>query len=365
MMQAAVFHGGKDIRVERLPVPSPGPGEVLVRVAAAGICGSDLHRYRGDDPWQSAGAGPRRAGHELAGTVVALGPEVRGVEVGQRVGVEPTQLAGCGLCRPCRQGSYHICARRGKQGRSRRISAGFSEFDLALAANLFPLPDDLPFDLASMADVYACAVHAVRRAAVDAVEAVVVVGSGPVGLAIGQVARASGARRVILVGRRQAPLDLARRAGAADEVIDAGHCQGGQGRQGGQGVGEEVRRLLGGEGAELVFETVGGGGSTIRDAVEAVGPGGTVVILGAFVGAVAVPYPAANEKELVLRWSNGYSTWRGEREYRLALALLAGRRIDAAPLVTHRFPLARIAEAFAAADDKRASGALKVVVEPG
>src|SRR5688500_12674821 len=93
-MKTAVFYGGRDIRVGEVAVLFPGPGEVLVEVCAAGICGSDLHRYRGHDPWGSIDAGPYRTGHELAGVVVALGPGVEGVAVGQRVGVEPTQLAG-------------------------------------------------------------------------------------------------------------------------------------------------------------------------------------------------------------------------------------------------------------------------------
>src|SRR5919197_3212662 len=104
-MKAALFYGGPDIRVEELPVPAPGPGEVLVRVGAAGICGSDLHRYRQPAPTATV---PTRAGHELAGEVAALGPGVAGLAVGQRVGVEPLHLLGCGACPQCRRGEYHI-----------------------------------------------------------------------------------------------------------------------------------------------------------------------------------------------------------------------------------------------------------------
>src|SRR5688572_9785959 len=197
-MRSAVFYGGHDIRVEEVAVPLPGPGEVLVEVRAAGICGSDLHRYRGHDPWGSIAAGPYRTGHELAGVVAALGPGVEGVAVGQRVGVEPTQLAGCGTCRLCRRGDYNLCARKPRPGGRRRASAGFSDLDLALAGNVFPLPGHVPFDVASLVDVYACAVHAVHRTPVACANAVAVLGTGPVGLAAGQVARALGAREVLL-----------------------------------------------------------------------------------------------------------------------------------------------------------------------
>jgi len=352
-MKTAVFYGGRDIRVEEVAVPVPGPGEVLVKVGAAGICGSDLHRYRGHDPWGSIAAGPYRTGHELAGVVVALGPGAEGVAVGQRVGVEPTQLAGCGSCRSCRRGDYNLCPRKPRPEGRRRVSAGFSELDLALAGNVFLLPDDVSFAVASLVDVYACAVHAVHRAPVA--DAVVVLGTGPVGQAVGQVARALGGRQVVLVGRREQPLTLAREVGAADLCIDLSQTA---------ELGEAVRELTRGEGADLVFETVGGSGETVRQAVAAAGRGATVVVLGAFTGDVAVSYREANEKEITLRWSSGYSSWRGEREYGIALDLVAAGRIHAAPLITHRFPLDRIGEAFAAANDKRRSGATKVVVEP-
>ena len=354
-MKTAVFYGGRDIRIEEMAVPVPGPGQILVEVGAAGICGSDLHRYRGHDPWGSIGAGPRRTGHELAGVVVELGPDVEGLTVGQRVGIEPTQLAGCGACRLCRRGDYHLCPQKPLHEGKRRTSAGFSELDLALAGNVFPLPDTLSFGVASMIDVYACAVHAVHRTPVADANAVVVLGTGPVGLAVGQVARALGARNTILVGRREEPLARAREVGAADRGLDLSLVE---------SLGEAVRDLTRGEGADVVFETVGGSGDTVRQAAGAAGRGGIVVVLGAFVGDVSLGYREANEKEITLRWSNGYSSWRGEREYRTALDLMAAGRIDAEPLVTHRFPLQRIGEAFAAADDKRSSGAIKVVIEP-
>ncbi len=354
-MKTAVFYGGRDIRVEEIAVPLPGPGEVLIEVGVAGICGSDLHRYRGHDPWGSIAAGPYRTGHELAGVVVALGPGVEGVAVGQRVGVEPTQLAGCGTCRLCRRGDYHLCARKPRPEGRRRASAGFSELDLALAGNVFPLPDHVSFAVASLVDVYACAVHAVHRTPVAGAKTVVVLGTGAVGLAVGQVSRALGARQVLLVGRREGPLALARQVEAADLCVDLGRAV---------ELGGAVRELTRGEGADVVFETVGGTGETVRQAMEIAGRGGVVAVLGAFIGDVALPYREANAKEITLRWSTGYSSFRGEREYAIALDLIAARRIDAAPLITHRFPLDRIGEAFAAADDKRRSGATKVVIEP-
>lgn len=359
-MKAALFYGGKDIRVEEVARPWPGPGEVLIEVRAAGVCGSDLHRYRGHDPWGSAPQGqgqePRRAGHELAGVVCELGPGVDDLTVGQAVAVEPMQLAGCDRCPPCRRGDYNVCPRRGMFGDRRWTSAGFSELDLARRGHVFPLPSQLPCAVAALADVYACAVHAIHRAPIEATDTVLVLGTGPIGLALGQVARLAGARRTLLVGRRRAPLDTALRIGAADEVISLAEVD---------RLGEAVRDLGIEAGVDLVFEAVGGSGNgLLLQGLDALAFGGTLCILGAFEGDVALPYRDANDKEITVRWSTGYASWQGRREIEIALDWMADGRLQAAPLVTHRFPLSKIGEAFRAADDKQTSGAIKVMVEP-
>jgi L-iditol 2-dehydrogenase len=172
---------------------------------------------------------------------------------------------------------------------------------------------------------------------------------------MGQVARAAGARRVIMIGRRDEPLQLALRVGAADAVVNNSRVA---------SVGEAIADLTQGELCDAVFETVGGHEDTIAQAVEAAAFGGRVGIIGAFWGDVAVAYRAANRKELDLRWCNSYSTWHGVREFQIALDLLSEARVQAEPLITHRFSLDEIGAAFVAADDKRASGAVKVLIQP-
>lgn len=355
-MKVAMFYGGKDIRVEEVPDLTPGAGEVLVDIGAAGICGSDLHPYRGANPWgATAGGGPRRTGHELAGVVAAVGSGVGNVQVGQRVGVEPMHLVGCGSCRQCQRGDYHICPVRGQRNGQRHGSAGFGEYDLAVAPNVYPLPDHVSLEAASMLDVYACGVHAVNRIPLKPMEYVCVLGTGPIGMTMGQVARASGAKKVIMIGRRDELLTLAIEVGAADLVLNNATVA---------SVGEAVWDLTGGEGCDAVFESVGGTADTLAQAVEACAFGGKIGIIGAFWGDVSVAYRAANRKEIDLRWCNSYGTFHGVREYQIALDMVADGRVDAEPLITHRFPLTDIATAFQAADDKKASGAIKVVVQP-
>jgi threonine dehydrogenase-like Zn-dependent dehydrogenase len=354
-MRTAYFYGGPDIRVEEIATPEPGPGEVLVRIGAAGICGSDLHGYRGDNPWVRRGdGGPRRAGHELAGTIAAVGPDVTNLAVGQRVGIEPMHLVGCGHCRYCQRGDYHLCPTRGQWRGQPSASAGFSEYDLVAAGNVFPLPDHISLAAASLLDVYACGVHALNRVPLRPFETVVVIGTGPIGMTAGQVAKAAGARQVIMVGRRDELLELARSVGAADAGVNTAREE----------IGAAVRRLTDGLGAEVVLESVGGREATMQLAVSAAAPGAQIGVIGAFIGDVAVPYAEANRKELTIKLCNSYSTWRGVREFQIALDMLASRRVQAEPLITHRFPLERIGEGFSAANDKRASGAVKVVIEP-
>jgi 2-desacetyl-2-hydroxyethyl bacteriochlorophyllide A dehydrogenase len=356
-MKAALFYGGTDIRVAELPTPEPGPGEVLVRVRSAGICGSDLHTYRGANPWRfpaDSSSSGRQDGHELAGEVAAIGPGVSGLNVGQRVGIEPEHLIGCGECVYCRRGDTHICLRRGQRHGERHGSHGFSQYDVCLARNIHPLPDTVSTDAAAILDCYACAVHAMHRVPILPYMNVVILGTGAVGMTLGQVVRASGARRVIMVGTRDEPLTLARHAGAADECVANTRTD----------LVEAVLEHTSGEGADVVFETVGGSAPTLAQAIGMARPGGSICILGVFTTDPELDTRAAYRKELTITWCNSYSSWNGISEYTIALDLLASGRVAAEPLITHHFPLDQIGEAFIAAADKRSSSAVKVLVHP-
>jgi threonine dehydrogenase-like Zn-dependent dehydrogenase len=350
-METALFYGGKDIRVERWDDPVPDRGEVLVRVGAAGICGSDLHGYRGESPWRRR-ATPFQDGHELAGVVAAVGPGVNGLDIGQPIGIEPEHLVGCGECVACRRGDTHLCPVRGQRHGEVQRSHGFAEYDVCIAEQIHPLPEDVSVDDAAILDCYACGVHAMRRARVGPHQTVVVIGTGAIGMTTGQVARESGAGTVLMVGTRPGPLKVAVAAGAADEVIAASE----------EDPVEAVRERCGG--AEVVFETVGGSAQTLEQAVGMARPGGVICTMGVYTRPPAFEVRTAYGKELTILWSNSYSYWDGTSEYDIALRMLAQGRVDAGPLITHHYPLAEIATAFAAADDKRSSGAIKVLVHP-
>ena len=259
-MKAALFYGGRDIRVETLPDPQPGPGEVLVRVRAAGICGSDLHGYRRPAPSPGQGGAPRgrENGHELAGVVAAVGPGVTGLGIGPAGGDRAGAPHRLWRLPECRRGDSHLCATRGQRDGARLGSHGFSEYDVCLARNVHPLPDSVSEDAAAILDCYACAVHALHRTPVTPDSTALVIGTGAIGMTLGQVLRAAGARQVIMAGTRRAPLQLARAAGAADEgiALSEGDPQG------------ALLDLTAGRGADVVYETVGGAAPTLEQAVS-------------------------------------------------------------------------------------------------
>jgi len=351
MMKTAYFYGGKDIRVVEEEIPSPGAGEVLFKVMSAGVCGSDLHNYRGhrvreDVPWQQ--------GHELSGVIVGFGEGVTGVEIGQRVGIEAEHLLGCGNCRLCENGQYHLCADRGMRHGARQSSHGFSQYDVCVAENVTVLSDDVSFDAAALVDCYACGVHAMNRVPDVAGQSVAIIGAGAIALTMGQVLKANGASQVILIGTREQSVELAIAAESADVGVVSADVD----------VVETVLAATGGEGAAVTFETVGGQSQLIQQAVEMTYRGGVVSILGLFTKSQTIDPAMAMEREITLQWSNSFSSWNGASEFSTALDLLESGRVIAESIVTHNFGLDEISEAFAVADDKRTSGAIRVMVRP-
>ncbi len=349
-MEAALFYGGHDIRVEEVPDPTPKGAEVLVRVRAAGICGSDLHRYR-DAP--GSGGEPRMAGHELAGEVAALGPDVEGLEVGQRVAVEPRHLVGCGHCRWCLRGDYHLCPTRGRAGPVRLSSTGFAQYSVEPAQNVYPIPDTLAMESAAILDVYACAVHALHLAPVRPMQTVVVQGAGPIGLTAIELFKLGGAQRVVACDLLDEALDVAERVGA-DAVVNSAEVD----------PVVAVRELTDGIGADIVVEAVGGRAPTFAPDVEMAARGGTVLVIGMYSQPQTLDTAVAQRKELKIHFSNSYGRWNGVPEFEIALEMMAAGKLTPDAYITHTVPLREIDRGFALADDKRASGAIKVIVLP-
>ncbi|HEU4760198.1 MAG TPA: alcohol dehydrogenase catalytic domain-containing protein, partial [Dehalococcoidia bacterium] len=254
---AAAFCTGKErIEARSAPVPSPGPGEVLLRVRACGICGSDLHFYHGALP-----AMPNVSpGHEFAGEVVEAGEGVQGWSTGRRVVVEP--LRTCRDCPYCRTGQYQLCPRRVLLGTF--APGGLAQYVTVPAYTLYALPDHLDFELGALVEPLAVAVHGLHLVDLSAGERVLVLGSGSIGLLTVLAARAFGAAEVIATYRHEHQGRAARAAGASRAVAD------------GEAAGLDK------EGIDIVVETVGGAAPTLAQALGVIRPGGRISVLGLF-----------------------------------------------------------------------------------
>jgi L-gulonate 5-dehydrogenase len=319
-MRAAVFRAPFELVIEHRDAPQPKSGEALVEVGAAGLCAGDLYIYLGKSPYVSY---PRIAGHEIAGHVVALGPGTSGPAPGTKVVVEP--FIGCGRCYACRVGKPNCCSSLQIVGIHRE--GGFAEFVCAPVENLHIVPDGLSMVEASFTEPLAIGVQSCRRGDVKAGDKVLVLGTGPIGLAIVEVARAAGAN-VWATDINPARLETAAWLGATalspDNLLD------------------QVLALTSGEGMPVVMEATGAP-AVMEQTIHLVAAGGRIIIVGLAKRGETVTFPGLDltRKEVTLHGSRASSGCFPE-----ALQLLARRQIRYTSVAT-ALPLERAPETFA------------------
>ena len=324
-MKAALLHAPRSLTIEQTDTPAPGAGEVVVRVRAAGLCGTDYRIWTGDRRVEY----PRVMGHEFVGSIAAIGDGVHDVGLGDRVVVEPNY--SCGHCPLCREGNRNLCLSRVAIGID--VDGGFAEGVRLPARCCWKVPDGVSDMDAVATEPLAVVVRAVARAAPRPGEAAAVVGVGSLGLLAVQVLRAGGAR-VLAVARTPTRLGLARDLGAeathalAEGALDA--------------VGQRFSRR---EGVDVVVETAGTA-EAVTHALTLVRPGGRIVLTGLPHEPTPVAFFSVVRREVTITGSMIY-----QDEFREALALVASRQVQTAPLLTHRFPLPDIEAAFAAHRD--------------
>lgn len=346
-MRAARYYGNRDVRIDDIEAPSPGPGEVLIDVDACGICGSDLSEYlygprRDDDEFL-----PYTMGHELGGTVAAVGEGVD-LDPGTDVGVNP--LVACEDCWCCDAGRYNICRNLRVIGAHRQ--GAYAEQVVAPAGNVIPLPDGLTPEAAAVAEPLTVAYHGLLQSPLRSGHSAVVVGMGPIGLGMIQLAKAAGASPVIASGHREARRQLARECGA-DVVVDPRETD----------LAERAAEETEG-GVDVSFE-VAGNGSALNDAIKATKPSGHTTVLGVYKGPVEIdPMDFVND-ERSINGSAAYETGPlADREFGEIYEMLARGELDADPLVTSRIALEDIVDdGFDALADSD-SGEVKVLVKP-
>jgi threonine dehydrogenase-like Zn-dependent dehydrogenase len=337
-MRAAVFGDTGRIGVVDRQAPEPRPGWVRLAVTATGICGSDLNLlYAHGDA--SRGVQP---GHEVAGVIDAVGDGVTW-DTGLAVALEP--LVPCGECGYCRRGVRNLCPSLKLCGFTR--PGGLAELVHVPADALHPLPAALPAGVGALAEPMAVCVRGVRLAEIGLGDRVAVLGCGSIGALTVLAARAAGAAEVLATARYPHQREQALALGA-DAVFDDA---------------DALLAAVGEDHVDAVVETVGGHADTLSEAVRVARPGGRILMLGVFEGAPRLQAFEFFRKELSLKASNCYGRECHEGDFALAVRLVSERRDAVEPLITHRFKLDQVAEAFATAADKQARS-IKVQVEP-
>lgn len=326
MRQAVMIAPGR-IEIRQADAPTPGTGEVLLRIKRIGICGSDLHVYHGRHPYTSY---PVVQGHEFAAVVEAAGPGVTSVRAGQKVTAMPQIV--CGECPQCRRGDYHICARLKVQGFQSDGTA--QELFVASVDKLIPLPESFSFEQGALVEPVSVAVHAVGRAGDLAGRNVVVLGAGPIGNLTAQVARTRGAQ-VLITDLSDWRLDVARRCGIEDLSNAAG-----------EPLADAARHAFGEAGFDVAFECAGVA-ETVSAAIENINKGGTIVVVAVFADKPPVDLGLVQDRELTLTGTLMYRT----EDYRRAVAAIADGRVATDPLISRHFDFEDYLQAYRYIDE--------------
>lgn len=325
-MIGAYFLGNREIEIRPLTLSEPGEGQVLVRVQACGVCGTDVHIYQGGKGSTDV-TPPVILGHELSGFVEKIGPGVTDLEIGQLVTVDPNIY--CGKCLPCRQGQKQMCHHMEAVGVN--MDGGFADYCLVPYKQCVPVPEGTNPEVAAMAEPLACCLHGIDRAGIRPGETVLVIGGGTIGQIMLQLAKLSGAGKVILSEPVAMRRELAMKLGA-DGTIDPIH----------ENLNDRLKEMLHCEGADVVIECVGSP-VTSAQAINAAARCGRILLFG-------VPHPEAVlqtgmyaifQKELTIMGS-----FVNPDTHSRAVALIASGRLNLEPLITHRFPVSQLEDAI-------------------
>ena len=341
-MKALLLSEYRRLELTEVATPKPQPGEVLLRVAACGICGSDVHGYDGSSGRRIP---PIVMGHEAAGIVAAVGEGVTGLSEGDRVTLDSTVY--CGACANCLRGDINLCDRREVLGVScgdYRRAGAFAEFVSVPCRIIHRLPDSLPFEDAALLEAVAVALHAVSLARVEPDCTTLVVGAGTIGLLLQQAVRVAGCSHVFVTDPDRTRLSLSQKLGATETIPE--------------NVVERVSKVTHGRGVDLVVEAVGRTES-IAASIDCVRKGGTVILVGNISPEVKIPLQKVVSRQLRLQGSCASAG-----EYPKAIELLSKGKIQVKPLITAVASLAEGPQWFERLY-AREPNLMKVVLTPG
>ena len=336
-MIACVIRGAKKLTIENRPEPQPPEGEVLIRFGAGGICGSDLHYYQEGRVGDFAVREPMVLGHEVAGEVVAVGPNVTKIQPGQRVAVNPTRA--CRLCYYCLSGRSNLCRNVrffGSAARFPHVQGAFAEFFTASEQQCVPIPESLSYRVAACAEPLAVTLHAVSRAGNVLGRRVLITGAGPIGVLVVAAARLAGAAEIVVTDLFDEPLAIAQRMGATG-VVNV------------KSASSELEAFAKDGGRFDVAIEVSGNSRALENCIDATKPGGRIVQVGLLAaGNSGTPVNKITVKELEL-----VGTFRFHEEFQWAVDALVAGRIDVQPILSGEFTFSEAISAFELASDRR------------
>jgi L-iditol 2-dehydrogenase len=319
-MNALVLSEYKRLRIEEMPIPVCGPRDVLIRVAACGICGSDVHGYDGSTGRRIP---PIVMGHEAAGIVTAIGTDVAAIAPGDRVTFDSTVY--CAKCEFCRRGEVNLCEDRQVVGVScgeYRRAGAFAEYIAVPEYVVYKLPPSLSFADAAMLEAVSVALHAVKVSHIKAGGTALVLGAGMIGLLVLQAAQAASCSSVVVADVDETRLEMAARLGATGTL----HASGAD-------LIREVLRLTNGRGVDVVLEAVGHK-ETVVTAIDCVRKGGTVTLIGNLASQVTIPL-----QKIVTRQIRLQGSCASAGEYPEAIELVSSGKIKVAPMISAVAPL--------------------------
>lgn len=329
MLQEVMTEPGK-IEFQTVDKPTPKDDQVLVKMKRIGVCGSDIHVFHGLHPYTSY---PVTQGHEVAGVIVEVGSQVEGLSVGDRVTFTPQVT--CGVCYPCTHGMYHICEELKVMGF--QTGGAAQEFFAVDADKVLKIPEHVSLDQTAMVEPVSVAVHALSRGGDVEGKNVLVLGAGTIGNLVSQVAKASGAKAVMVTDISDYKLDKARECGI-DHVINARE----------EDLGQALLRDFGPARADLILECVGVQ-DTITQAIENARKGTTIVVVGVFGKKPEVDLGLVQDREISLVGTLMYQ----KRDYVRAIELVAGGKLCLDTMITHRFPFSEYLKAYQTIEESK------------
>ncbi len=339
MRQAVMVEPG-EIEFRDVPVPEIGENDVLVKIRRIGVCGSDIHVYHGKHPYTKY---PVVQGHEFSGEVTAVGDEVQGIEVGQKVTATPQVV--CGECGPCVSGNYNICNSLKVMGF--QTSGCAQEYFAIESRKVVPLPQAFSFEDGALLEPIAVAIHAVSRCHEPLQgKNVVVIGAGPIGNLVAQVARTSGARKVAIVDLVDYRIKVAEECGIRNRV-----------RPRNGEFSSAIQEVFAHEEIDVLFECVGSE-STLDQGISAVRKGGTIVVVGVFPSKVSVDAGLIQDRELNIHGTLMYKI----EDYHAGITLIENGRIRTDCLITKHFPFQDYLKAYQFIEEARGNS-MKVIID--